>query len=96
MGPVDPFFNWLAAQPAFVEVGLGIAFCLLIAPAMLAVVATSLTKFEEKVERIISESGLLTADVGPAFAGKWEPLRRALTRELPWLRRANAKRHASS
>jgi hypothetical protein len=94
MGPVDPFFNWLAAQPAFVEVGLGIAFCLLIAPAVLAVIATSLTRFEEKVERIISQSGLLTADAGPAFAGKWQPLRRALIQELPRLRRANPKRHA--
>ena len=93
---MDPFFTWLAAQPAFVEVGLGIAFCLLIAPAMLAVVATSLTRFEEKVERIISQSGLLTADAGPAFAGKWEPLRRALIQELPRLRRANPTRHASS
>jgi len=94
MGPVDPFFNWLAAQPAFVEVGLGIAFCLLIAPAMLAVIAASLTTFEHKVERIISQSGFLTADSGPAFAGKWEPLRRALIQELPSLRRANPKREA--
>jgi len=94
MGPVDPFFNWLAAQPAFVEVGLGIAFCLLIAPAMLAVIAASLTTFEHKVERIISQSGFLTADAGPAFAGKWDPLRRVLLQELPWPKRASAKRQA--
>jgi len=91
----DPFFSWLATQPAFIEVGLGILFCLLIAPVLLAMIAVGLTSLEAKLGRIFSQSGLLLADATPARAGsRWEPLRRAVAQELPWLRKAFSKRHA--
>jgi len=41
------FYTWLAAQPAFVEVGVGVAFVVLLAPAELAVVAQSLARLEQ-------------------------------------------------
>ena len=91
----DPFLSWLATQPAFIEVGLGILFCLLIAPVLLAGIALGLTSVEEKLGRILSESGLLAAGATTARAGsRWEPLRRAVAQELPWLRKAVSKRHA--
>ena len=91
----DPFFSWLAAQPAFVEVGVGIAFCLVIAPSLLAAIAVGLTSVEGKLGRILSQSGLLSADATPVrTSSRWEPLRRAVAQELPWLRKALSKRHA--
>jgi hypothetical protein len=90
----NPFFSWLAAQPAFVEVGLGMMFCLVIAPVLLAVVAAGLTTVEQSLGRVLSQSGLLTPAAGPAFRSKWEPLRDALLQELPSLRKALSKRHA--
>jgi hypothetical protein len=89
MGPIDPFFTWLAAQPAFVAVGLGIAFCLVIAPLMLAAVALGLTRLEAKVGRIVSASGMIATG-----SLQWKPLRRALLREMPWLSKAFSKPHA--
>ena len=41
------FYAWLAAQPAFVEVAVGIAFVLVLAPAVLAAVAETFTWLEE-------------------------------------------------
>jgi len=90
----NPFFSWLAAQPAYVEVGLGIAFCLLIAPVMLAFIARGLTALEDSLGRVLSRSGLLTPDAVPSLKGKWEALLRAVQQELPWLRKALSKRHA--
>ena len=91
----DPFFGWLATQPAFIEVGLGILFCLLIAPILLAMIAVGLTSLEEKLGRILSQSGLLVSVPNPARTGsRWDPLRRAVAQELPWLRKALSKRHA--
>src|SRR3954447_26174587 len=91
----DPFFGWLATQPAFIEVGLGILFCLLIAPVLLAMIAVGLTALEAKLGRILSHSGLLLEDATPIRSGsRWEPLRRAVAQELPWLRKALSKRHA--
>ena len=91
----DPFFGWLATQPAFIEVGLGILFCLLIAPVLLAMIAVGLTSLEEKLGRILSQSGLLLPAANPARPGsRWDPLRRAVAQELPWLRKALSKRHA--
>jgi hypothetical protein len=89
MGSIDPFFSWLAAQPAFVAVGLGIVFCLLIAPALLALVAAGLTRLEVKVGRILEESGILAVNADPAL--NWESLRRAIAEELPGLRRPPSK-----
>ena len=88
----DPFFSWLATQPAFIEVGLGILFCLLIAPVFLAVIAVGLTSLEVKLGRILSQSGLLLPDTGVARQGsRWEPLRRAIAHELTSLRKALSK-----
>ena len=46
----NDFFAWLAVQPAFVEVALGAVFCLIVAPALLAGVATAVTALEAFVE----------------------------------------------
>jgi len=91
----DPFFSWLATQPAFIEVGMGILFCLLIAPVLLAMIAVGLTSLEVRLGRILSQSGLLLADTAPARPGnRWEPLRRAVAQELARLRKALSNRHA--
>jgi hypothetical protein len=89
-----PFFSWLAAQPAGVAVGLGMIFCLVIAPVLLAVVAAGLTTLEQSLGRVLTQSGLLTPAAGPAFRSKWQPLRDALLQELPSLRKALPKRPA--
>lgn len=93
MGPANPFFGWLAAQPPFVEVALGIVFCLVIGPALLALVATVLTAFEEKLGRILSQSGVLAA-TEPGAAPSWRLLSRAILQELPRVRKAAPKRIA--
>ena len=87
----NPFFTWLASQPAFIEVGLGMAFCLVIAPVLLAIVAAALTSIEEMLARILSESGLLTPSAAHESRSRWEPLRRALAQEL---RKVTLKRQA--
>lgn len=46
----NDFFAWLAVQPAFVEVALGAVFCLIVAPALLAGVATAVTALEALAE----------------------------------------------
>jgi hypothetical protein len=90
----NPFFSWLAGQPAYVEVGLGIVFCLLIAPVLLALVARGLTAFEDSLGRILAQSALLTPDPDLTLQGQWNILRRALLEEMPWLRRALSKPNA--
>ena len=40
------FFSWLARQSAFVEVVIGVFFCLVVAPATLAGIATAVTRLE--------------------------------------------------
>ena len=40
------FYAWLAAQPPFVEVAVGVAFVLFVAPAALAAVAYVLIRVE--------------------------------------------------
>lgn len=87
----NPFFSWLASQPAFIEVGLGMAFCLVIAPVLLALVAAALTSIEATLARILSESGLLTPSGAHDSRRRWEPLRRALAQEL---RKVATKRQA--
>ena len=44
------FFNWIAAQPAFVGVSVGVFFCLVVAPIVLAAIATAVTAIEGFVE----------------------------------------------
>ena len=46
----NDFFAWLAVQPPFVEVALGVVFCLIVAPALLAGVATAVTALEAFAE----------------------------------------------
>jgi hypothetical protein len=48
------FWRWLSDQPAFVEVGIGVAFLLFIAPAVLTIVAIVFTRAEFIVERTLS------------------------------------------
>ncbi len=48
------FFTWLANQSAFVEVMIGAFFCLVIAPIMLAGIATVVTQLEGLVEKRLS------------------------------------------
>jgi hypothetical protein len=44
------FFSWLAEQPAFIEVAVGAFFCLVVAPIMLAGIATAVSAFEGFIE----------------------------------------------
>ena len=43
----NSFYTWLATQPAFVEVAVGVAFVAFAAPAVLAAVAMTLTGLED-------------------------------------------------
>ena len=48
MSNVDSsFYKWLAAQSASVEVGVGIAFVVLVAPVVLATIAVAITWLED-------------------------------------------------
>lgn len=40
------FYAWLAAQPAFVEVAIGVAFVMVVAPAVLAAAAIATARLE--------------------------------------------------
>ena len=44
-------WRWLADQPPYVEVGIGMFFVLIIGPSVLAVVAISLSHAERVVEK---------------------------------------------
>ena len=59
MDPTPEFFNWLANQSAFVEVGLGVFFCLVVAPALLAGIATAVTRLEDFVATNLGSPCLL-------------------------------------
>ena len=45
------FFSWLAAQPPFVEVCIGVLFCLAIGPTIIAGVAMLVTTAENAIEQ---------------------------------------------
>ena len=66
----NDFFAWLAVQPAFVEVALGAVFCLIVAPALLAGVATAVTALEAFAEThlipLLASRRLGTADHSPS------------------------------
>ena len=66
MNPSPEFFSWLANQSAFVEVVVGVFFCLIVAPALLAGIATAVTRLEGFVETGLSAIPML--NVAPAFA----------------------------
>ncbi len=59
MNPSPEFFSWLANQSAFVEVAVGVFFCLVVAPALLAGIATVITRLEGFVETGLSAIPLL-------------------------------------
>lgn len=65
MNPPLEFFSWLASQSAFVEVGMGVFFCLVVAPALLAGIATAVTRLEDFVEKGLSAIPML--NMAPAF-----------------------------
>lgn len=44
--PGSSFWRWLADQPAFIEVGIGMCFVLIIAPAALTAVAVACKQAE--------------------------------------------------
>ena len=54
MNLLPEFFNWIASQPAFVGVSVGVFFCLVVAPAVLAAIATTITVLEGFVETRLS------------------------------------------
>lgn len=54
MNPMPEFFNWISTEPAFVGVSVGVFFCLVIAPALLAAIATAITALEGFVETRLS------------------------------------------
>ena len=45
---------WLADQPPFIEVGIGMGFVLVLAPIVLAIVALLFTRMEAFVESIVT------------------------------------------
>ena len=51
--PGSSFWRWLVDQRAFIEVGIGMCFVLIIAPAVLTAVAIALTRVEAVVEGIV-------------------------------------------
>ena len=62
MGRMDnshDFFSWLAQQPAFVEVAVGAFFCLVVAPVMLAGIATAVSAFEAFLETRLTGVNLI-------------------------------------
>jgi len=50
MNMLPELFSWIGTQPAFIEVTIGVFFCLVIAPAVLAGAATAITVLEGYVE----------------------------------------------
>ena len=65
MSASPEFFSWLANQSAFVEVLVGVFFCLVVAPALLAAIATVVTRLEGFVETGLSAIPLL--NMAPGF-----------------------------
>jgi hypothetical protein len=47
--------SWLAGQPAFVEVCIGVFFCLAIGPVVLASIAIAITAAERTIEQRLTE-----------------------------------------
>lgn len=64
------FFSWLANQSAFVEVVVGVFFCLVVAPVLLAGIATAITLLEGFVETGLSAIPMLNmAPAGTRSSG---------------------------
>ena len=66
MNPSPELFSWIANQSAFIEVMVGVFFCLVIAPAVLAGAATVITLLEGYVETGLSAIPMLNN--APALA----------------------------
>ena len=65
------FWLWLADQPAFVEVGIGMCFVLLIAPAALTAVPITLARVEAVVG-VSSQAGLPSGhSPRPSSCSRW-------------------------
>ena len=62
--PGSSFWRWLADQPAFMEVGIGMFFVLIIAPAALTAVAVACTQAEVFVRSLVA--GRLMVPSSPA------------------------------
>ena len=52
--PGSSFWRWLADQPAFIEVAIGMCFVLIIAPAALTAVAVACTQAEMLVGGLVA------------------------------------------
>ncbi|MEO8628850.1 MAG: hypothetical protein ABI612_12205 [Betaproteobacteria bacterium] len=74
------FFIWLAAAPAFVQVVLGVGFNLIIAPAVLATVATGVTWLEHLFERFATGERGAAAFYG--IAAGWNKLQASARHRL--------------
>jgi hypothetical protein len=61
---MSEFFSWLANEPAFIEVGVGVFYCLVVAPLLLAGIATAITVLEGVVETGLS--AILVPNLTPA------------------------------
>ena len=78
MDSANDFFTWLSAQPACVAVSVGVFFCLVVAPAILAFIAMAVTRLESIVEmhlaRHVGEGGPIAAcrpsTSTPALSGR--------------------------
>jgi hypothetical protein len=66
MNPSPEFFSWLANQSAFVDVMVGVFFCLVVAPVLLAGIATAVTRLEGFVATGLSAIPML--NMAPAFS----------------------------
>ena len=60
--PGSWFWRWLADQPAYIAVGSGMCFVLIIAPAMLTAVAFATTHAEGLVESLVNRFIVRLAD----------------------------------
>jgi hypothetical protein len=76
MHDLAPFFAWLAVEPAFMQVLLGVVFNLLIAPALVAIVAICVTAAEARLEQIAISA------LGPSVTRPGRPVTRTVLRRL--------------
>ena len=84
MGTGNPFFSWLATQPAFIEVGMGILFCLLIAPVLLAMIAVGLTSLGGETRAHPFAKRLAACGYGTGTAGQQVGASATRSRRRSW------------
>ena len=73
-------WRWLADQPPFIEVGIGMAFVLLLAPGVLAAVALLFARLEILVESI---EPLITSFLASKSAHAMDHIARTSVRSKP-------------